>query len=85
MSEMAEIFNAMREVKAQKRKANTISSTEWLQREGISFVSNNGGVHLIVGNEIDFWPSTGLWMVRHTRIKRRGVRSLINFLKARTA
>lgn len=85
MSDMAEIFNSMREVKREKRKANTVSSTECLQREGIPFVTNNGGVHLFVDGAIDFWPSTGLWTVRHTRIKRRGIRSLINFLKARQA
>lgn len=50
---------------------------------GIPFVAKNGGAHLIVsaaGLVVDFWPETGLWAVRGTNERRRGVRHLIKRL-----
>ena len=40
--------------------------------------------HLIVlagAKEVDFWPGTGLWIVRGTKDKRRGVRKLIEYVE----
>ena len=50
-----------------------------LKDKGINFESKNGGAHLIVdGYEcvIDFWPSTGKFIVR-TGPKGRGVFNMI--------
>jgi hypothetical protein len=85
MGDMGEIFNSMREEKQKKRRSNTAYSTRQLQDEGIEFVSCNGGIHLQLakGNQaIDYWPSTGLWWIRGTRNKRRGIAKLISYMKA---
>lgn len=86
MGDMAEIFNDLREIKREKRRSNTAQSTRLLQHHGIEFVSHNGGIHLMLtsGDQaIDYWPSTGLWWIRGTSNKRRGVKKLIAYMKAR--
>lgn len=87
MGDMGDVFNDWREQKAAKRASNTEQSTTLLKRAGIFFDSKNGGTHLVVwaGNDdIDFWPSTGLWIVRGGDGKRRrGVRKLIEYVEMR--
>ena len=80
MSDMAEIFNGWREHKQAKRASNTVQSTQALIDAGIRFESHNAGAHIVikVGSTVyDFWPSTGLWWQRATKIKHRGVFRLI--------
>lgn len=48
-----------------------------LTAAGVNFESKNIDAHLIVkmpGKTIDFWPGTGLWMVRGQPTRRYGVR-----------
>ena len=76
-----------REIKRQKKRSNLAFSTRQLTEAGLTFTSNNYGVHLVLmkGDQpIDFWPSTGLWWVRTNRNKRRGIDNLIKFMKAKT-
>ena len=85
MGDMAEVFAGWREVKQKKKRSNLAASTGMLTNAGIPFQSNNGGIHLVLlKNEqfIDFWPSTGLWWIRGTNNKRRGIQKLINYMKA---
>lgn len=81
MSEIGDTFNALREIRREKRLGNRNFSTQRLIDLNIPFESKNDGIHLIVrlpnDNLIDFWPSTGLWMERGTNKKMRGVRNLI--------
>ena len=54
---------------------------------GHSVGDRPGGAHLIVqagAHTIDFWPSTGLWMVRKQKTRHGGVRKLIQFIKQQT-
>ena len=65
-----------------KRADNRSSSAELLRKAGISFEVKNIDAHLIVKlprATIDFWPGTGLWMVRGQPTRRYGVRGLIQF------
>jgi len=59
------------------------SSADILRRNNIPFVSNNNGIHLMVGNPVvaDFWPSTGKYIFRNPRIVGRGVFNLLKELK----
>jgi len=79
MGDMGDVFNEMRSRKKTKRADNTLQSTELLRNKGIVFLSKNGGAHLVIG-EIDFWPSTGLWINRATKKKSRGVLPLLREL-----
>ncbi len=71
----------LKEQSQKKRANNRESSAELLKTAGIPFVSKNDGAHLIVDERCDFWPGTGLWMVRGSGRKNRGVQNLIGFLK----
>lgn len=84
MGDMGDVFNEMRAEAKKKRADNTVRSTALLQRAGVLFTVKNGGAHLVVlagPHEVDFWPSTGLWIVRGQKAKRGGVRKLIEFVE----
>lgn len=84
MSEIGDDFAEINERQRQKRASNTEQSTTMLQAAGIAFRSFNGGVHLQIevrGQSVNFWPSTGLYMVSDDPRKRRGIRNLIRFVK----
>lgn len=84
MGDMAEVFAGWREMKQKKKRSNLAQSTAQLVSAGIPFTSHNGGVHLVLmkGEQpIDYWPSTGLWWIRGTSNKRRGIQKLIQYMK----
>ena len=83
MGDMGEVFREMTRYKKAKRKDNTHKSTKILQDRGVDFESKNGGAHLIVRKMIyviDFWPSTGIWIDRATKVKKRGVFPLLKYI-----
>lgn len=70
----------------EKRAANREHSAGELRKNGIEFISSNGGSHLIVnhnGRTIDYWPGTGRWHDRKAG-KGFGLRNLLSHLKATT-
>lgn len=80
MGDMAEGFREMTKHRKLNRANNTVASTSLIHKAGMEFESKNGGAHLIIsarGETIDFWPSTGLWIVRSTKQRKRGVFNLI--------
>ena len=79
MSDIGEVYAALRAESAIKRATNRTSSAGLLATRGIPFVTRNEGAHLIVGRPAfaDFWPGTGLWIERQTGRKDRGVRRLM--------
>lgn len=84
MSDMGEMWNDIKKDRQEKRANNRDQSAALLQRAGVVFESKNIGAHLIVlagPKEVDFWPGTGLWIVRGTKDKRRGVRKLIEYVE----
>lgn len=83
MGDMGDIFNEMREASQKRRASNRENSAEILTRARIPFESKNDGAHLIVDGRIDFWPGTGLWIVRGRKQKRRGVRRLIIYVRSK--
>lgn len=80
---MKETFKLVRIQRQEKRSLNKEQSTNLLRQAAISFESKNSGNHLIILStpKIDFYPSTGLWMVRGVNKKRRGVLSLLKYIK----
>lgn len=66
-----------------KTARNRASSTRLLAESGVQFEAKNGGAHLVVKHHqsyIDFWPGTGLWIVRGSTKRNRGVLRLLRFL-----
>lgn len=84
MSDMGDDFRALAKFKQEKRADNRDQSAAILQRAGILFESKNLGAHLVVmagAKTVDFWPGTGLWIVRGTNERKRGVRKLVEFVE----
>lgn len=79
------MWSAYRHARQAKREDNRRASAGILKAEGVKFTECNNGVHLVVhvtpAHHVDFWPSTGLWQDRKTKIKNRGVRQLIKHCK----
>ncbi len=88
MGDTGDDFNAWKTAKQEKRASNRDDSASILSHAGVVFESKNLGAHLIVlaGREtVDFWPGTGLWIVRGSSIKRRGVRRLVDYVTEKRA
>ncbi len=66
-----------KEFKKDRKKSNTIWSTNYLKEKGIEFESKNNGAHLAL-KDYDFWPATGLFIHKTTKEKGRGVKNLVN-------
>lgn len=84
MGDMGDDFNTWKKHKQEKRANNRDDSAAILSRAGIVFESKNIGAHLIVqagAKTVDFWPGTGLWIVRGDPQKRRGVRQLVQYVE----
>lgn len=88
MSEMSEIWGDLREMRQEKKRSNLAASTKMLKQRNIPFVAHNGGIHLVLSRgeqKIDYWPSTGLWWIRGTSNKRRGITRLLAYMNARAS
>lgn len=91
MSADDDIGAMWREHKAErqiKRAKNRDDSLRILREARAVFEVKNGGAHVIVtaaDQMIDFWPGTGLWIVRGKEKRRRGVASLLAFVASRCA
>lgn len=75
MSELGETFKMWGEHNKKKKAKNKANSLEILKSLNVEFKFLSED-HLRVG-EYDFWPSTGLFIHRKTKIRGRGVRNLI--------
>ncbi len=81
--EYADLYAEQKEDQRQQKEHNKNWSTEFLHWIGLPIVSKNDGIHLIVCDAVDFWPSTGKWIFRteakklHWVQKGRGVKKLV--------
>lgn len=78
---MGDFWRDVKAARQEKRADNRTASADLLRQAGIQFQAKNGGAHLVVtalGKTIDFWPGTGLWIVRGQQKRNRGVRHLIS-------
>lgn len=83
MSEIGDVFSALKEAKKQKKISNMEYSTYFLIENGFDVDIRNNGVHLIVSHNdkiADFWPSTGKFIFR-SGISGRGLKRLIKELE----
>jgi hypothetical protein len=65
-------YRAMNDRSKSRRQSNRDNAPAILKEAGIEFSSHNDGAHLIVSGKtesFDFWPGTGRWRVRHTRLE----------------
>jgi hypothetical protein len=80
MTDMHHHFEALKDASKERRASNLERSTNLLGEKGVSYVSKNDGNHLIVTGRdelIDFWPSTGKFKQRSSKVYQRGVFNLL--------
>lgn len=83
MSELGDIFNALREKQREFNRKRHAKSLEKLKEAGIEYTELNHGLHLRIyahNHRIDFWPTTGRWKT-DAGGKMYGVDALIEFCK----
>mgnify|MGYP005864760845 CR=1 FL=1 len=87
MGDVGDDFRAYREARKKKRANNREQSIQLLDEWNITYTRHNMGAHIVVdipgtdGNgQVDFWPGTGLWIVRKAHKRGRGVKPLLKFL-----
>ena len=86
MSELSETYELIKKVSREKKLSNKEFSTVLLDKMGIDYESKNNGIHLIVFNDletIDFYPSTGRWLVRGGKTS-RGVMKMLDYMQVGT-
>ena len=93
MGDVGDIFRAIRDQKVEESKRRRGGYREHapkvIEAAGLAFESKNAGAHLIVkkphsGCCVDFWPGTGLWIVRlrgDIKSKQRRGRGIFNLLQ----
>lgn len=84
MNDETEFWRANREESQLRRATNREHAAQELKRKGVPFSSHNDGAHLVlkIGQRtVDYWPGTGLWVVRGTRDdqRQRGLQRLLAF------
>lgn len=83
MSDLGDTYRQWSKIKQDKRRENIVKSIQILIDNKVHFISRNNGVHLIVYHNqihVDFWPSTGLWIVKDSQHRGRGVRNLLKYI-----
>lgn len=80
--DMGSLYREWKEAKQEKRALNRKRSKDLLVERGIRLDEHAGGVHLVVhhidGVQVyDFWPGTGLWKLRGSNQRGRGVFNLL--------
>lgn len=84
MSEDGEMWAEYLASRQAKRAANRAHAESQLRAvQGITATTANGGEHYVISSSagvIDFWPGTGLWIVRGSTRRRRGITGLILFI-----
>lgn len=83
-NEETESWRNYRKDKQTKRQQNKDDSTFLLNQADVSYTEHNDVLHLIIQHNediIDFYPSTGLWIVRKKNYQRRGIGKLLKYLQ----
>lgn len=84
MGDMGDFWRDVKAAGQERRANNRTNGAATLKAKGIEFTEKNGGAHLIVKageRTVDYWPGTGLWVVRGQPASRYGLRGLIQFCK----
>ena len=86
---MDEFWRDVREASKGTRARNRANGEDKLRRASVSFFSLNEGAHIVVtvdtGGIVDYWPGTGLWIVRNSKNRYRGVDSLLRYCALKAA
>lgn len=83
MGEIAETYEAMRNLRREQRKIDLANNTKSVVNAGLQFTSHNNDQHLVITRGkciIDYWPGTDKWTMRNVRKSSYGCKNLIKYL-----
>lgn len=85
--DVGQMWRDVRTARQHKKRSNKQLSFDALREARIPFIVKNQGLHLIVADAWDFWPTTGLWIERRPTVRGhkrqgRGVLNLISVIAA---
>lgn len=84
MGELGEFWRDVKKNKKEereKRKAsNYLNGIKILEDYKVSYEQQKNRLHLVVEEQIDYWPSTGKYIIRKTKKKGRGIFNLLKEL-----
>ncbi len=76
MSDIGDAWRDLRQERKLKKLENSKNAYSLLDEKKIPYEVKNHGIHLVVDGNIDYWPSTGKFIVRGGN-KGRGIFNLI--------
>lgn len=78
---MGEFYAGLRQERQERGAERRDHAPRVLAEEGVNIARiENNGAHIIIhhaAQHVDFWPASGLWIVRETKERRRGLWPLI--------
>ena len=76
-------YREHREAQQARRHAAVADAPAELERRGFTWRTADDGYHIIIqheGHTVDYWPSRGKWMIRHSGRRGRGLAKLEAYL-----
>lgn len=84
---MGDIGDFWRDVKPEmkkdserKKERNRKNALTLLDKHLVPYEVKNGGIHLVVDNHIDYYPTTGKWTCREEKRQGRGIFGLLKYI-----
>ena len=83
--ELAPNYSRYREkTKSEKlrlRCGAALKAVKRLDKSGVPYGAFNNGVHIKIGDNIDYWPTSGAWIDQREPVKRWGIGPLLIWLE----
>ena len=67
-----------------KKDRNLINAKRLLDEHKVPYKIMGNGIHFVVDGSIDYYPTTGKWLVRKSTKKGRGIFNLLRFIRTKT-
>lgn len=80
---MGDLYRAKKKHSQAKKQSNKENSLQVLDTAGVEHTVQGNNTHVIIkhkGTTVDFYPTTGLWLVRVPSKRGRGVLKLLAYL-----
>lgn len=84
MGDQSEIFRMMDEHARTQRARRRDEAPKILAQHDVGFTAYNSGAHLRVRGTVDLWPGSGIWIIRDTSERGRGIFALLRRLGVAT-
>jgi len=80
MSDTGDMWREIKKDSKAKKQSNYDRAIERLNKLEIPYTCPNSN-HVVVDEKIDYWPSTGKFIVRKSNKKGRGIKALLKEIK----